>query len=111
MRFPDGALVGFPRSTSQVVFGQGNLQLKRKQFPLVLACVFTIHASQGGTEMAIATYVDNCWENQLWSRDMLFTLLTRVQRLSDIYLVGNFSRSSLAELLCQSGGTRKRMFG
>ena len=101
LRLPNGSLVGFPRSTSHVVFGYGNLQLKRKQFPLVLACVFTIHASQGGTEMAIATYVDNTWQNQLWSRDMLFTLLTRVQRLSDIYLVGSFNHSSLALLLSQ----------
>ena len=51
--------------------------------------------------MAIATYVDNTWQNQLWSRDMLFTLLTRVQRLSDIYLVGSFNHSSLALLLSQ----------
>lgn len=65
-----------------------NVQLRRTQMPLELAVAQTIHGGQGDTEAAIATCLDGEWKNHLWMREMLFTLLTRVGRLEDIYLVG-----------------------
>ena len=72
-----------------VVFG--SVQLKRVQFPLELCVATTIHDIQGTTAQRIATHGDANWRPLIWSRLMLFTLLTRVQRLSDITIC-NFDR-------------------
>lgn len=76
-------------------------QLRRNQLPLELACANTIHGCQGDTLSAVATTIDDAKENHMWSRLMLFTLLTRVQNMRDIYFVGSFSEPALRRLLHQ----------
>lgn len=71
-----------------VVLGSNNIQLQRNQLPLELAVAQTIHSSQGDTEGVIATCLDEEWKNTIWLREMFFTLLTRVEKRSDIHFVG-----------------------
>ena len=79
--------ITFERHTSPAIMC-GNTQLRRIQMPLELACAQTIHGAQGDTEEAIATRIDDEWKNKMWEREMLFTLLTRVGKLEDIYFAG-----------------------
>ena len=76
----------------------GHMQLKREQFPLELACATTVHDCIGNTESSVATSLDDKPENHMWARSMLFTLLTRVERLSQLCLCG-FSPQNLRHLL------------
>ena len=77
----------FKREFSPTITTAQNVQLRRSQLPLELAVAQTIHGGQGDTEGAIATCLTSTWKNQMWLREMLFTLLTRVGNLSDIHFV------------------------
>ena len=74
------------------------LQLKREQIPLELGCATTVHDSQGDTCTSIATSADDQWQHRMWSRQMLFTLLTMVERLCQITFVG-FNADNISSLL------------
>lgn len=91
--------VALPFLRSQVtLLHRASLQLKREQFPLELACATTVHDSQGDTCTCIATSADDRWQNRMWSRQMLFTLLTRVERMNQIYFAG-YNQLNLRSLL------------
>ena len=74
------------------------LQLKRERIPLELGCATTVHNSQGDTCTSIATSADDQWQHRMWSRQMLFTLLTMVERLCQITFVG-FNADNISSLL------------
>lgn len=74
------------------------MQLRRLQFPLKLAAAETIHSMQGITVPRLAMYLDDDFRHMMWSRAMLFSILTRVQRLSDLWICG-FSEDVLLALL------------
>lgn len=89
--------IPFSRVTS-VVQNSGSMQVKRRQFPLQLDVAQTIHDIQGVTSKRIATYADADWRHIMWSRMMLFTLLTRVEHLKDVTLV-RYDRSIMRQIL------------
>ena len=84
--FAMGVLFGWVASSIDISY-QG-VPLRRQQFPLELAVVTTIHDIQGATIAILATYLDDNPDHLLWPRTMLFTLLTRAESLSGIYIVG-----------------------
>lgn len=69
--------------SSQIITSGRNCQLQRTQLPLELAAAQTIHGAQGETEPLIATSM----AYHMWQKEMLFTLLTRVEKLNHIYIV------------------------
>ena len=85
--FDDGRTLRVGRESSIDISYQG-VPLRRQQFPLELAVATTIHDIQGATIAILATYLDDNPDHLLWSRTMLFTLLTRAESLSGIYIVG-----------------------
>ena len=63
-----------------------NLQIVRKQFPVVPAEAITIHKSQG------QTYEEVCLDfrkSKKITRKMLYVALSRVSKLSGLYILGN----------------------
>ena len=74
------------------------LQLKRERIPLELGCATTVHDNHGDTCTSIATSADDQWQHRMWSRQMLFTLLTMVERLCQITFVG-FNADNISSLL------------
>ena len=85
--FDDGRLLRVYKENSIDIYHQG-VPVRRRQFPLELAVATTIHDIQGATISVLATYLDDDPEHLLWSRTMLFTLMTRAEQLSGIHIVG-----------------------
>ena len=76
----------------------GHFQYMRRQYPIELQVACTIHSIQGATLRNITTYGDAVRHHLMWSRMMLFTLLTRVEFMKDIHIV-SFDRSVFHTLL------------
>ncbi|VDN37029.1 unnamed protein product [Gongylonema pulchrum] len=62
-----------------------NLQVLRKQFPLVPAEAMTIHKSQGQTYPSVVLHTA-----QRMNRALLYVALSRVTSLSGLYIIGEF---------------------
>lgn len=62
-------------------------QVVREQFPLVCAEAITIHKSQGQTYDQVAIDFNKCTR---LTRSMLYVALSRVTKLSGLYLIGKF---------------------
>lgn len=61
-------------------------QIVRKQFPIMSAEALTIHKSQG--QILKNMYYIDLRKN--YRMTMLYAALSRVQNLSDLYILGNF---------------------
>ena len=66
-----------------------------------MAFVETVHATQGNDEHnGVGFYID-ATDRTVWTRDMLYTLLSRVHHLSQLFLLG-FDEEILWSLIMQS---------
>lgn len=65
---------------------RSNYQVYRTQFPLVAAEALTIHKSQGATFQSICVNLQ-----RRLSRELMYVALSRVSKLSNLYIVGRFN--------------------
>ena len=80
-------LVPIEKRSNPVNF-KGNYEIWRKQFPLVPAEALTIHKSQGQTYSEICV---DLRKTQRMTRCLLYVALSRVRKLSDLYIIGKFT--------------------
>lgn len=78
--------IQIPRVYSPTVF-LASVQYRRYQFPVELYVASTIHDMQGSTLFSLTTFGDGSPGHLMWSRMMLFTLLSRVEKLRSITIV------------------------
>lgn len=72
-------------------------QIYRKQFPVVLAEAVTIHKSQGQTYESVCVTLSAGKKRIPVTRPMLYVALSRVTKLSNLYIIGEFRPPALKE--------------
>lgn len=90
----DNGWVPIKMLSKEISTAQSNkYQCFRQQFPLVPAEAITIHKSQGQTYESVCVCLDNKKKGQKRhgiTRTMLYVALSRVTKLSNLYIIGNF---------------------
>ena len=66
---------------------------RRKQYPLNYNICSTAHKAMGETLPSIATRIEDGSHYQLWDRNQLLVIISRVQSLDRIYFVGDWLKT------------------
>ena len=93
------AIIGRVRFRQEATFEHHTLF--RNHIPLVMAFVETVHASQGNDEHNGVGFFIDASDRTVWTRDMLYTLLSRVHHLAQLFLLG-LDENVLMSLLLQA---------
>ncbi len=68
-------------------------RMRRWQYPVRLACCFTVHKSQGATLDRVGIILDTFF----WTHGMLYVALTRARKRKDIIIVHNHTDTRFRE--------------